>query len=100
MIDKLEVRIVKYTNCDRCPCLNSGYDDAYCNLGYSTDLEWFRKSDKIIVKDTPEMRKHQKDFDLDYISFDCGLVSIATNDKVFYQNIITYVSEELYDRQT
>lgn len=70
---------MKYTNCKECPCLNTDYESgSWCNLRYETDLEWLRKSDKVIVEDTPEMRAHQRDFDLAFISRNCGLVKIVT----------------------
>jgi len=68
-----------YTICQGCPCLNSDYEQgSYCNLDFSTDLEWFRKSNGEKVEDTPEMRKHQEDFELYYASTNCGLIEIKT----------------------
>lgn len=70
---------MKVVICDGCPCLNTDYEKgSWCNLDFYIDSLWFRKTDNRIVKDTPEMRAHQDDFDLKYASFDCGLITIKT----------------------
>ena len=72
---------MRYTNCNKCPCLNQDYEQGgSCNLGYDTDLEWYRKSDMVVIADTPEMRSHQKDFELVYASPSCGLKEIILGD--------------------
>ena len=70
-------------NCDGCPCLNNDYEyGGSCNLEYDCDLRWFNKNG-LQVADTPEMRSHQKDFDLFYASKDCGLIKIVHSNGVF-----------------
>ena len=76
----------KYTICDGCPCLNNDRENGSdCSLKYETNLRWIRKSDSVIVPDTPEMRSHQKDFELKNVSLSCKLFKIITAEKVFYR---------------
>ena len=80
----------KITICDDCPCLNRNYEDgASCNLDYNTELCWFRKSNNVIVADTPEMRSHQQDFDLKYVCMNCWLIKIETKEKIFLPTTLT-----------
>ena len=58
------------TKCDGCPILN-------------TDLFWVEKGTRKIVQYSPEMRSHQKDFDLINASDNCELICITYKDKKY-----------------
>ena len=75
--------------CSECPCLNNDYKQgSECNLGYNVSLEWFGKEDLKVVKDTPDMRAHEEDFELFYTATDCKLVEIITIDKKITPRIV------------